>query len=178
MVVLAVVVAWAVACSDDTAGEPAPATSLAGSTTTLAPSTSQALPDTSTAPAPATPSEVRFEVTPAIVRPGGTLEISGSACPPDPSWAGDDGFDFWSAVIGTDVFSITFAPRIHEPSTTPGHVSFQLVPEYTESHVAQAIPDVDGNWTAIWTVPDPLAGDDEHMIVSALCIGGSGLESG
>ncbi len=118
--------------------------------------------------------DARFEVSPDVVRPGDNVEISGTACPADASWEHEVGH--W-VVIGAGVANGPASPTINEPSEAPGHVSFNLVPEYLDAQIAQATPADDGTWTTSWTVPE--AGSDSRRIwLTALCIGGTGLESG
>jgi hypothetical protein len=164
--VLALLVVVCVAgCSDSP-------TSEAGPTSTPSTTSSATAPTTTVDDAEREP---WFDVTPSSVAAGATVVVSGSGCPGDPAWAEDTGFDF-SVVVGAAIDGNVRAATVHPPSGEPGHVSFELVPEYDEQRVADATPDANGEWSTTWEIPADAATGD--LIVSALCLGGPGLEAG
>lgn len=153
-------------------------TVTAPATTTSTTSTTPVEPDASTGPVVEAEADIRFDVTPDQARPGDSVQISGNACPADASWdPGSPESSDHFVVIGAGVADGPRTPGIGTPSDEPGHVSFELVPEYREARIAQATPDDDGDWSATWTVPEPDPGS-ETVWLTALCIGGSGLEAG
>lgn len=167
--VFALVVALGIAgCSDSaTPGEDAASTttSVAGASTTST-VTSTAVGER----------DVRFEVHPTEVQAGGRVTISGSGCPAEGRWADETGLDY-VVIVGAAVDGQRRgAATVHPPSDDPGHLSFELVPEYDEQRVADATPDGDGHWSTTWDLPDDAA--TGALVVSALCIGGPGLEAG
>ena len=160
-------------CSDSAEPAAPPAT-----TSMLAPSSTAV--DSVGSTGPLVEADIRFAVTPQGARPGNRVEISGNACPAAASWDQAPGLPNSSdhfVVIGAGVADGPRTPQIGSASDEPGHVSFELVPEYREARIAQATPDDNGAWSTSWTVPEPDPGTDTVWL-TALCIGGSGLEAG
>ena len=129
-------------------------------------------PDDTDTAVPTAETDVQFDA-PSTAAPGEVIEISGTACPPAASWDVDT--DHW-VVIGAGERSGRAVPTINDP-IEGGHVSFNLLPEYRDTFVAEATPAADGTWTATWTVPESESNPVETWL-TAVCIGGSGLEAG
>ena len=165
---LALILVW---CVGGCSGSPTPGagpTSTSSSSTTAPTTTSTTDDDVGEGPG--------FAITPSRAGAGESVVVSGSGCPPETGWSEGSGFDFFVVVGATVDGHVREAATVHPPNDDPGHVSFELVPEYDEQRVADATPDAAGDWSATWEIPADAATGE--VVVSALCIGGPGLEAG